>query len=50
LVNQTYPNVHLAFAHDKQSDEDWVIVSDEPFPPNLAQYRLRFCVEESFLI
>jgi len=30
LVNQTYPNVHLAFAHDKQSDEDWVIVSDEP--------------------
>lgn len=45
-----YPNVYLAFAHDKQSDENWVIVSDEP--PTLqtfAQYRLRFCVEESFL-
>jgi len=45
-----YPNVYLAFAHDKQSDEDWVIVSDEP--PSLqtfAQYRLRVCVEESFL-
>jgi len=32
LVKQTYPNVYLAFAHDKQSDEDWVIVSDEPLP------------------
>jgi len=45
-----YPNVYLAFAHDKQSDEDWVIVSDEP--PTLqtfVQYRLRFCVQESFL-
>jgi len=30
LVKPTYPNVYLAFAHDKQSDEDWVIVSDEP--------------------
>jgi hypothetical protein len=25
-----YPNVYLAFAHDKQSGEDWTIVSDEP--------------------
>jgi hypothetical protein len=25
-----YANVYLAFAHDLQSDEDWVIVSDEP--------------------
>jgi hypothetical protein len=25
-----YPNVYLAFAHDKPSGEDWVIVSDEP--------------------
>jgi len=25
-----YPNVHLAFAHDRLTDEDWVIVSDEP--------------------
>lgn len=45
-----YPNVYLAFAHDKQSDEDWVIVSDEPANlQTFAQYRLRFCVEESFL-
>jgi Transposase DDE domain len=45
-----YPNVYLAFAHDKQSDEDWVIVSDEPTNlQTFAQYRLRFCIEESFL-
>jgi DDE family transposase len=45
-----YPNVYLAFAHDKQSDENWVIVSDEPTTlQTFAQYRLRFCVEESFL-
>ncbi len=45
-----YPNVYLAFAHDKQSDEDWVIVSDEPTSlQTFAQYRLRFQVEESFL-
>jgi hypothetical protein len=25
-----YSNVYLAFAHDRLSDEDWVIVSDEP--------------------
>lgn len=45
-----YPNVYLAFAHDKQSCEDWTIVSDEPTNlQTFAQYRLRFCVEESFL-
>lgn len=45
-----YPNVYLAFAHDKLSDEDWVVVSDEPTNlQTFAQYRLRFCVEESFL-
>jgi hypothetical protein len=45
-----YSNVYLAFAHDKLSDEDWVIVSDEPTTrQTFAQYRLRFCVEESFL-
>jgi len=45
-----YPNVYLAFAHDKQSGEQWVIVSDEPTTlQTFAQYRLRFCVEESFL-
>lgn len=45
-----YPNVYLAFAHDKQSDEEWVIVSDEPTAlQTFAQYRLRFQVEESFL-
>ena len=45
-----YPNVYLAFAHDKPSDEDWVIVSSEPTTlQTFAQYRLRFCVEESFL-
>ncbi len=47
---QPYPNLYLAFAHDKRSDEDWVIASDEPATlPTFAQYRLRFCVEESFL-
>ena len=47
---QPYGNVYLAFAHDKQSDEVWVIVSDEPTNlQTFAQYRLRFCVEESFL-
>lgn len=45
-----YPNVYLAFAHDQQSGEDWTIVSDEPTTlQTFAQYRLRFCVEESFL-
>ncbi len=45
-----YPNVYLAFAHDKQSGEHWTIVSDEPTNlQTFAQYRLRFCVEESFL-
>jgi hypothetical protein len=45
-----YPNIYLAFAHDKLSDEDWTIVSDEPTTlQTFAQYRLRFCVEESFL-
>ncbi len=44
-----YPNVYLAFAHDKQSGEVWVIVSDEPTNlQTFAQYRLRFQVEESF--
>lgn len=45
-----HPNVYLAFAHDKQSGEDWTIVSDEPTNlQTFAQYRLRFCIEESFL-
>jgi hypothetical protein len=45
-----YPSVYLAFAHDQQSDENWVIVSDEPTTlQTFAQYRLRFQVEESFL-
>lgn len=45
-----YSNVYLAFAHDKLSGEDWVIVSDEPTNlQTFAQYQLRFCVEESFL-
>lgn len=45
-----YPNVYLAFAQDQQSDELWVIVSDEPTTlQTFAQYRLRFQVEESFL-
>jgi hypothetical protein len=45
-----YANVYLAFAHDQPSDEDWVIVSDEPTTlQTFAQYRFRFQVEESFL-
>ncbi len=45
-----YDRVYLAFAHDRQSREDWVIVSDEPTTlQTFAQYRLRFQVEESFL-
>ena len=45
-----YPNVYLAFAHDKPSGEHWTIVSDEPTNlQTFAHYRLRFCVEESFL-
>ena len=45
-----YPNVYLAFAHDKPTNEDWTIVSDEPTTlQTFAQYRLRFQVEESFL-
>lgn len=45
-----YPNVYLAFAHDKPSGEMWVIVSDEPTTlQTFAQYRLRFDIEESFL-
>lgn len=45
-----YPNVYLAFAHDQQSGEDWVIVSDEVTSlQTFAQYRLRFQIEEFFL-
>jgi hypothetical protein len=45
-----YANVYLAFTHNQLSDEDWVIVSDEPTNlQTFAQYRLRFQVEESFL-
>ena len=45
-----YGGVFLAFAHDKSSDERWVIASDEPTSvQTFAQYRLRFTVEESFL-
>lgn len=45
-----YAGVYLAFAHDQLSNEDWVIVSDEPTNlQTFAQYRLRFQVEESFL-
>lgn len=47
---KSYPNVYLAFAHDQPSDEDWVIVGDEPTTlQTFAQYRLRFQVEELFL-
>jgi hypothetical protein len=51
-IGKTHPyaNVYLAFAHDQLSDEDWVIVSDEPTNlQTFAEYRLRFQVEESFL-
>lgn len=45
-----YGGVYLAFAHDKRSDERWIIVSDEPTSvQTFNQYRLRFTVEESFL-
>lgn len=45
-----YGGVYLAFTHDRQSREDWVMVSDEPTTlQTFAQYRLRFQVEESFL-
>ncbi|MBD2096811.1 hypothetical protein H6F90_17040 [Trichocoleus sp. FACHB-591] len=45
-----YGNVYLAFAHDQDADEDWVVVSDEPTTlQTFAQYRLRFQMEESFL-
>lgn len=45
-----YGGVYLAFAHDRSSDERWVIASDEPTSvQTFAQYRLRFTVEESFL-
>jgi hypothetical protein len=51
-VGKTKPtsNLYLAFAHDPLSHEDWVIVSDQVTTlQTFAQYRLRFCVEESFL-
>jgi hypothetical protein len=45
-----YGGVYLAFAHDKSSDERWIIVSDEPTSvQTFVQYRQRFTVEESFL-
>lgn len=45
-----YAGVYLAFAHDQPSDEDWVIVSDEPTNlQTFTQHRLRFQVEASFL-
>ena len=45
-----YWDLYLAFAHDQHSDEDWVIVNDEPTTlQTFAQYRLRSQVEESFL-
>ncbi len=43
-----YGDVYLAVAHDQPSDEEWLIVSDEPTTlQTLAQYRLRFQVEKS---
>jgi hypothetical protein len=51
-IGKTRPDdgAYLAFTHDQQSGEDWVIVSDEPTTlQTFAQYRLRFQVEESFL-
>lgn len=40
----------MAFAHDQESDEDWVIASDEPTNlQTFAEYQQRFQVEESFL-
>jgi hypothetical protein len=45
-----YGDVYLAFAHDQQSGEFWMIVSDQPTNlQTFAEYRLRFQVEESFL-
>jgi hypothetical protein len=45
-----YAGVYLAFTHDRQSRQDWVIVSDQPTTlQTFAQYRWRFQVEESFL-
>jgi Transposase DDE domain len=45
-----YEGVYLAFTHDRQSREDWVMVSDQPTTlQTFAQYQLRFQVEESFL-
>ena len=52
VIGKTRPycDVYLAFAHDQQSGEDWVIVSGQATTlQTFAQYRLRFGVEESFL-
>jgi hypothetical protein len=48
-IGKTRPDagVYLAVTHDRQSREDWVIVTDEPATlQTFAQYRLRFQVEE----
>jgi hypothetical protein len=45
-----YGPVYLAFAHDSQSEELWLIVSDEPTSlSTFTEYRLRFQIEENFL-
>jgi hypothetical protein len=45
-----YGPVYLAFAHDQQSGEFWMIASDEPTNwPTFAEYRLRFQIEANFL-
>jgi Transposase DDE domain len=45
-----YGPVYLAFAHDQQSGEFWMIVSDAPTSlQTFAEYRLRFQIEENFL-
>jgi len=47
---KSYANLNLAFAHDEPSDQNWVIVSDQPTTlQTFAQDQLRFQVEESFL-
>lgn len=49
-VTGEYEKVHLVVAWQRGAEEPWVILSDEPtYPETLADYALRFDIEEGFL-
>ena len=50
LTEQQYGPVHMAFARHPQSNEFWIVLSNEPTDMfTFEEYGLRFDIEENFL-